>query len=157
MVWQYVPHEDFVPYYDKIRGKWAVSIQYLNVWFFKSKEQAEEAVPLLKAYREKVLRWVDEQNRRYYKAVAEKEGLMRKELYAAKKKEIKTKHKLCKQLTQMQKAKLELLLDSGYTDEEIMDIIPINKRAVALKRWHRYKGEEYGKDKGTTATDVGRD
>lgn len=151
MVWTYNPHEDFVPYYDKLRGRWAVSIQYLDVWYFKTKELAEGAIPILKDYREKVLRWVEEQNRKYYKAVAEREGLMRRELSSAKKKEIKVKEKLCKQLSQAQKAKLEMLLDSGYTDKEIMEIIPVSKRAVALKRWHRYKGGENGSNKGTVA------
>ena len=151
MVWQYNSNEDFVPYYDKLRGKWAVSIQYLDVWFFKTKELAEDAVPILKDYREKVLRYVEEQNKRYYKRMAEQEGLLRKELSAAKKKEEEIKELLCKQLSNVQKNKLEMLLDSGYTDEEIMEIIPISKRTVALKRWHRYKGGENGCNKGTTA------
>lgn len=154
MVWTFNPHEDFVPYYDKLRGRWAVSIQYLDVWYFRTKELAEGAIPILKAYREKVLRWVEEQNRKYYKAVAHREGLLRKELSSAKKKEVKEKEKLCKHLSQGQKAKLEMLLDSGYTDEEIMEIIPISKRAVALKRWHRYKGEKNGCTEGTITRDA---
>ena len=151
MVWQYNFHEDFVPYYDKMRGRWAVSIQYLDVWYFKTQELAEKAVPLLKEYRKKVLKWVEEQNKKYYKRVALKEGLLHRELSSIKKKEKETEEKLCKQLSQGQKAKLEMLLDSGYTDEEIMEIIPVSKRAVALKRWHRYKGGENGYDKGTVA------
>ena len=73
MVWEYNQHEDFVPYYDKLRGKWAVSIQYLNVWYFSTQEKAILALPKLMEYREKVLTWVEERNQQYYKRLAEEE------------------------------------------------------------------------------------
>lgn len=157
MTWEFNPHEDFVPYYDKLRGKWAVSIQYLNVWFFRTEELAQQAIPLLQDYQQKVLRWVEEQNQRYYKRMAAKEGYMKRDLLASKRKAPKVIEKLCGQLSASQKIRLNLMLDNGFTDEEIMEVIPISKRAVALKRWHRYKEEKNGKNQGTTARNVGRD
>lgn len=142
MVWQYNPHEDFVPYYDKLAGKWAVSIQYLGIWHFKTKENAESAIPRLKTHRKSVLRWVEEENKAYYRRKAEEEGLLKKELAEyrriARENQIE-EEKLCKQLSKAQKFHLNQLLDAGYSDEEIMELLPISKRTVALKRWHRYK------------------
>lgn len=151
MVWQYNPHEDFVPYYDKLRGRWAVSIQYLDVWYFRTKELAEGAIPILKAYRKKVLRWVEERNQLYYKYLAQKEGLMKRDLLSAKSREQKVEEKLCGQLSKSQQLRIESMLDNGFTDEEIMEVFPISKRAIALKRWHRYKGGENGRTERTTA------
>lgn len=154
MVWEYNPHEDFVPYYDKLRGRWAVSIQYLDVWYFKTEEEAEQAVPMLQTYQKNVLNWVEEQNKLYYKYLAKKDGLMKRDLKDAKQREPKAEEKLCSQLSKSQQKRLESMLDNGFTDEEIMEVFPINKRAVALKRWHRYKGEKNGYTKGTITRDA---
>ena len=150
MVWEYNQHEDFVPYYDKLRGKWAVSVQYLNVWFFSTQEKAILALPKIMEYREKVLAWVEEQNRQYYKRLEEEEHYRKRDLREAKKQEEENEEKLCKELSKVEKKHLVNMLDEGYTDEEIMEIIPISKRAVALKRWHRYKGEKNENNKRTT-------
>lgn len=142
MVWSYNEHEDFVPYYDLDKHKWAVSIQYLDVWYYKTQEEAYSDIPQLKKCRLKILDWVEEQNQRYYKRQAKEQEYFKKELYRAKHKEESLETRLCSDLTNAETVRLNSMLEAGWSDERIMETLRLSKRAVAQKRYKHTQRKE---------------
>lgn len=138
-MWEYNEYEDFVPYYDSFVKKWRVSVQYLGLWSFRTKEEAEKAIPKIKEYRLKRLAWVEEQNRKYYASLEEKANRYKKELQHIKNREKRIACRKMSSLSPKEQADVRKMLADGVDDLVVMEKYNLNCITIAQIKFHLKK------------------
>lgn len=134
-MWEYNEHPDFIPYFDSVRGKWAVSVQYLKVWYFATKEQAKESIPAIREYRREKLKQIDRLNKEFFARQAQLAKELEKALkdYRNDRYLDKPKPRLLKDMSLPEKKRLDSMIEQGYSYEKIMETFNINRRSLAQR------------------------
>lgn len=134
MVWTPNPNEDFVPYFDKIRNKWAISIQYLGVWYYKTEENAQKAIADLMRYREKVLKEIDKQNRQYYRKLMSEANDTKRALKDYRRWSAQRTTRTIKQLSVCERKELRSMVANGYDEEQIKERFEVSTATIGQIR-----------------------
>lgn len=134
MVWTPNPNEDFVPYFDTIRNKWAISIQYLGVWYYKTEENARKAIADLMRYREKVLEDVDKQNRQYYRKLLSDTIETKRALKDYRRWTNQRTTRTIKQLSASERRELRAMVANGYNEAIIKERFDVSTATIGQIR-----------------------
>lgn len=141
--WRPNPNPDFTPY--RQGNNWYVSIQYLGVWKYKSKEDATADLPALRNYRLSTLRRIEQSNQLYYKRIESKQEQMLEEIRQRRAPQPKTFG--VNHLTSSQRKRLIDMIRKGATELQCKEKFDISTYTYAGLKVRYYIKDENIQDK----------